>query len=80
MPTEVDESRLVAIEALINSMTPKRAIEKPGPPQSEPQEATDSSEDPAAPPRNSTNSSSQYKQMRKMMKKMKGSWMKGVIG
>ena len=74
---QVDEGRLVAVEALINSMTPaercrpgllsakrkKRIIRGSG---RTPQELNQLLR--------------QYKQMRKMMKKMKGRWMDGVLG
>jgi signal recognition particle subunit SRP54 len=74
---QVDESRLVAVEALINSMTPterrrpglltarrkKRIVRGSG---RTPQELNQLLR--------------QYKQMRKMMKKMKGRFLDGVLG
>ncbi len=77
MPTEVDETRLVSIEALINSMTP-REREKPGLlSQSRKKRILKGS---GRTPQELNQLLRQYKQMRKMMKKMKGDWMSNVMG
>lgn len=77
MPTEVDESRLVAIEALINSMTP-RERQKPGLlSQSRKKRILRGS---GRTPQELNQLLRQYKQMRKMMKRMKGDWMKNLMG
>ena len=77
MPSEVDESRLVAIEALINSMTP-REREKPGLlSQSRKKRILRGS---GRTPQELNQLLRQYKQMRKMMKRMKGDWMKNIMG
>ncbi len=77
VPTEVDESRLVSIEALINAMTP-REREKPGLlSQSRKKRILRGS---GRTPQELNQLLRQYKQMRKMMKRMKGDWMKQVMG
>ena len=74
---DVDESRLVAIEALINSMTP-REREAPGLiTTSRKRRILKGS---GRKPQELSQLLKQYKQMRKMMKKMKGSFLRDMMG
>ncbi|MEM6702158.1 MAG: signal recognition particle protein [Acidobacteriota bacterium] len=73
----IDESRLVAVEALINSMTPRERA-KPGLLTASRKKRILKGS--GRKPQELNQLLRQYKQMRKMMKRMKGDWMKDVLG
>lgn len=73
----IDESRLVAVEALINSMTPRERA-KPGLLTASRKKRILRGS--GRTPQELNQLLRQYKQMRKMMKRMKGDWMKDVLG
>ena len=73
----IDESRLVAVEALINSMTPRERA-KPGLLTASRKKRILRGS--GRSPQELNQLLRQYKQMRKMMKRMKGNWMKDVLG
>jgi signal recognition particle subunit SRP54 len=73
----VDESRLVAVEALIDSMTP-RERKRPGLLNASRKKRVARGSGRSIQELNQL--LRQYKQMRKMMKRMKGDWMKGALG
>jgi signal recognition particle subunit SRP54 len=74
---EVDEGRLVAVEALIDSMTPLER-RKPGVLNASRKRRIARGSGRSVQELNQL--LRQYKQMRKMMKRVKGQWMKGVLG
>ncbi|REJ79873.1 MAG: signal recognition particle protein [Acidobacteria bacterium] len=74
---QVDETRLVAIEALINSMTP-REREKPGLLNASRKRRIAAGSGRTVQELNQL--LKQYKQMQKMMKRMKGGFLRGALG
>ncbi len=76
-PAEIDESRLVAIEALINSMTPAER-RRPGLLTASRKKRIIRGSGRSGPELSQL--LRQYKQMRKMMKRMKGRFLEGVAG